>query len=354
MTYTRQDVLDYVEKGNIRFIRLTFFDVFGVQKNVSVMPNQLEKAFEKGIAFNPQKVAGFENCKCTAYLKPDPSTMALIPWRSSQTGVIYMICDIIDENGRPLGANCRDLLKKAAAKIYRAGLDVEIAAKFQFYLFNDPDKNPITNGRVPLDNGGYMDVAPVDKGEEIRRQICLTLEQMGLEPRKSYHQSGPGQNEIDFHFTDILSAADDASLFKWVVKTAASMQSLQADFSQCPVENAPENMLRIQMRLYDFQDWQTDAFLDGILRNAKRVLPYMRSKESSSEEIRMQISSQDRNVFIRRLEKDMIEIRFASCTCNPYLVFALLLESGLCGLEQTMTKLPALPAAVEKAYGQRK
>ena len=247
---TREDVLNYVEDEGVKFIRLGFYDLFGKQKNVSIMPRQLNRAFEKGVAIDATQI--FPGCTYEGtdlILKPDPSTMMLLPWRSMENGVIHMVCDLYTIDGKPFEADTRLLLKRVLQSVASADLEVLMAAKNEFYLFErDENGNPT---KKPFDHGGYMDVAPLDQGENIRREICLILEEMGLDPHKSYHQSGPGQNEIDFHFSDPLQAADEASLFKWVVRTTANSNGLYADFSAKPLEDQAGSSMHVQVRFVE-------------------------------------------------------------------------------------------------------
>lgn len=340
--YTKDDVLSYVDQEGVKFIRLAFFDVFGNQKNVSIMPGQLAKAFDKGIAVDSTEIVGFgQDVYEDLFLKPDPSTMALLPWRSSENGVILMICSIYKGDGTLFEADPRAVLKKSLIKAMKAGLDPSMAAKFEFYLFELNDRGYPT--KVPFDQGTYMDVAPMDRGENVRREICLTMEEMGLEPHKSYHQSGPGQNEIDFHFADALSAADDSSIFKWIVRTTAHASGLYADFSPKPLADKPGNGLHVQIRLRDLEEEKFHSFLAGILEYVPQGILFCCPTYSSYKRLgmhkapdRADWSDTKRNVFLRIpvLNKDVMELRLPDSQANPYLVFSLLIEAGLKGMEE--------------------
>lgn len=352
---TKEDVLQYVDEESVKFIRLAFYNLFGVQKNVSIMPGQLGRAFERGVAIDALQV--FDPLQAPSgdlIIKPDPSTMIYLPWRSLENGVIHMVCDLFYPDGTPFEADTRSLLKRVLEKLYRYGLDVLMAAKIEFYLFEKDENGNLT--KKPFDQGGYMDVAPLDKGENIRREICLLLEEMGLDPHKSYHQSGPGQNEIDFHFSEPLLAADEASIFKWVVRTCANSNGLYADFSPNPLKDAPGSAMHVQVRFLEGLEKQ-DAFIGGLLKYLPELQLFMCHDQSSYERFKhhnapshFNASSTSRNVMVRipPLAKDVLEVRLPDSNCNPYLVFALILLAGMKGIEENLSWDPnqeALPVA---------
>ena len=207
--YTESEVLDFVKEEDVRFVRLAFFDITGRQKNISIMAGELERAFRDGIAIDASAIKGFENPnKSDLFLYPEPATLAVLPWRPMTGKVIRLFCDIKYPDGRPYEYDSRYILQKAVEKAKaEAGIEFMFGTEIEFYLFQlDQNGNPT---KVPFDRAGYMDIAPEDKGENIRRDICFTLEQMGIIPEASHHEEGPGQNEIDFHYSDPVSAADN-------------------------------------------------------------------------------------------------------------------------------------------------
>ena len=189
MLYTQEDVDAYIEQEDVKFIRLAFCDLLGRQKNISIMPQELSRAFSQGISFDASAVAGFGDVvESDLYLFPIPSTLSVMPWRPSRGKVVRMFCDIRYPDGRPFPLDCRALLQRAVREAKDLGLSVQIGAEFEFYLFKtDADGNPTTQ---PFDHAGYMDMAPEDKGENVRREICLTLEQIGITPECSHHEEG--------------------------------------------------------------------------------------------------------------------------------------------------------------------
>ncbi|MCQ2386687.1 MAG: glutamine synthetase beta-grasp domain-containing protein, partial [Clostridia bacterium] len=216
MLYTEQDVFDYVEQEDVKFIRLSFCDIRGKQKNISIMPQELKRAFSQGISFDASAVEGFGDVvESDLFLFPIPATLTVMPWRPSRGRVVRMFCQIRHPDGTPFLLDSRMILENAVKEARRKGITVRFGAEFEFYLFKtDENGNPTTE---PLDRASYMDVAPEDKGENVRREICLTLESMSISPESSHHEEGPGQNEIDFRYSDALPAADNAMHFLSVV-----------------------------------------------------------------------------------------------------------------------------------------
>lgn len=346
--YTKEDILTFVEEENVKFIRLTYFDIYGKQKNIAIMPSQLPLAFSKGIVIDACGVDGFENdVHGDLYLKPDPSTFMELPWRNLDGAVIFMICDIYYPNGQIFTRDTRYILKEAIKKANLQDLFIDVSTKFEFYLFKTNDFGKSSN--IPMDNGGFMDVAPLDGGENIRRDVCLTLEQLGLAPQQSFHQEGPGQNEVDFHSAPALKAADDAALFKWVVCTAAQSNGLWADFSPKPIDGQPGNAMQVILKLTDMLGENVpekqEQFTAGILAHIKEMTMFFNPIEKSYKRLGKRkaplfISWSTKNRFqLIRIPSDhpnRIELRSPDCMANPYLVIALLIYAGLDGIEKKM------------------
>ena len=216
MKYSHEEVIQYVKEENVKFVRLAFTDVFGTQKNITVMPNELSRAFKYGIAFDASAIKGFgDEAHSDLFLHPDPATLMLLPWRPEHGKVVRMFCSIRYPDGSLYPADTRSILTKAVEEARAAGLTFNFGPEYEFYLFRLDETGAATS--VPYDNAGYMDAAPVDKCENVRREICLALESMGILPESSHHEEGPGQNEIDFRYSDPLSAADNALTFRSVV-----------------------------------------------------------------------------------------------------------------------------------------
>ncbi len=349
MTY--QDVLNFCEEQDVRFIRLCYFDVFGKQKNVSVLPSELARAFEEGISFDASAIDGFlDEVHSDLFLHPDPNTMCILPWRSIDGSVIRMYCDIKYPDGRIFERDVRYILKQSIKKAKDLGFTINFGSEFEFYLFKLDENGENTN--IPLDYAGYMDIAPEDKGENVRREICFTLEEMGINPEVSHHEVGPGQNEIDFRYSDALQAADDAATFQWVVKTVADANGLYADFSPKPLEKYPGNGMHINMSIDKHEEYIL-SFMSGILSHMKELTLFLNPSEKSYSRFGKDKAPQyitwsyeNRSQLIRipaTHSSSRMELRSPDCTCNPYLAFALLIEAGLEGIEKKLE----IPQAVD-------
>ena len=233
MSYTtQQDVLDFVEDNNVKFVRFAFCDIFGNQKNIAVLASDLTKALEDGVCFDGSAIAGFMHVEeSDLVLRPDLSTMCILPWRSTEGRVMQFFCDVEKPDSTPFGGNCRGFLRDINRRFKRLGLTCNVGAECEFYLFENDDHGRPT--RVPIDFGGYFDVAPLDAGENLRRDICLTMEQMGMAPQHSHHENGNGQNEIDCHYAGPLKTADNVMMFKQIVR-AVAMPATACTPVSCP------------------------------------------------------------------------------------------------------------------------
>lgn len=348
--YTESEVLDFVQEEDVKFIRLAFFDVHGNQRNISIMASQLDRAFNDGISFDASAV-GFEDAsKSDLFLHPDPSTLSILPWRPSTGKVVRMFCNIKNADGTPYKGCCRTLLQNAIKKAKdECNISINIGAEVEFYLFKlDQEGNPT---KIPFDNGSYMDLAPVDKGENIRREICFTMEQMGITPEASHHEEGPGQNEIDFRYSDPLTAADNTATFKWIVRTKAASNGLYADFSPKPIQNQAGSGMHINFSLSDSSKLKNA--LAGILAHIAEITYYLNPTENSYKRLGEQKApkficwgQENRSTLIRipaTKEDKRLEIRSSDPECNPYQAFTLLIYAAIEGIKNNMQP----PAPIE-------
>lgn len=347
MLYSAEDVFDYIEQEDVKFIRLAFCDVTGRQKNISIMPEELKRAFAYGISFDASAIAGFGGVVGSdLFLHPVPSTLNVLPWRPSRGKVVKMFCRICHPDGKPFAMDCRSILEKAVQEARDMGCQVSIGSEFEFYLFKtDENGNPTTE---PFDRAGYMDVAPEDKGENVRREICLNLQDMGIQPESSHHEEGPGQNEIDFRYSDAMSAADNAMHFKAVVKTAALRNGLYADFSPKPIPGEAGNGMHINMSLKCKDGVEhSEAFMAGVLAHVREITAFLNPTEESYRRLGekkapryVTWSPENRSQLIRipaaKGEYRRIELRSPDPTANPYLAYALLIYAGLDGIRKGM------------------
>ena len=213
MIYSENEILQYIEENDVKFVKLTFCDLHGRLKNISILSSELAVTFEQGVRIAAKKIAGFEAAGGKdLFLFPDAQTMTVLPWRPQQGRVIRMFCYIRYKDGTPFEGDSRYFLKKAMKAAVSAGYCFRFGTSCEFTLFH-LDENGLPT-KTPHDFAGYCDTAPDDKGENIRRDVCLTLEQMGIHPVSSCHESGCGQHEIDFNTSSALKAADTFLSFK--------------------------------------------------------------------------------------------------------------------------------------------
>lgn len=352
MLLSKSDVLEYVEQEDVKFIRLAFCDVFGVQKNISVMPSELEGAFEDGVAFDASQVSGFGSVETSdLYLFPDPSTLTVLPWRSTHGKVVRLFCSVRYPDGTPFEMDNRSVLLRAVQALREKGLQCSIGSEFEFYLFETDENGAPT--KTPHDHATYLDIAPEDRGENVRREICLTLEEMGIHPECSHHEVGPGQHEIDFRQSDPMTAADNAVTFKSVVRTIAARNGLWACFDPKPLPDFPGNGMHINISLAgtDGRDYRM-AFMAGILRRTREMTAFLNPSNDSYLRFGknkapryISWSSGNRSQLIRIPSGgNRIELRSPDASLNPYLAYALLIFAGLEGIDENL--VPDSPADI--------
>ncbi len=344
MKYSKEEVIQYVREEDVKFIRLAFCDVFGKQKNISIMPDELPCAFEYGIAIDASAIEGFgDEAHSDLLLHPDADTLMPLPWRPEHGRVVRMFCSISYPDGSIFECDSRSILKQAVRDAEKAGCRFFFGAEQEFYLFNlDSNGNPTTE---PYDQAGYMDLAPEDRGENIRREVCLTLEQMGIRPESSHHEEGPGQNEIDFRYSDPLTAADNAMTFQNVVKIVARRNGLYADFSPKPLESKPGNGFHINMSVKSSGNEDLmDFMIAGILDKVGDMTVFLNPQESSYKRFGshkapkyISWSRENRSQLVRvpaaAGKYKRAELRSPDPAANPYLAFSLMIYAGLYGIE---------------------
>lgn len=361
-SYTVKEVLQFVEENDVKFIRLAFCDMHGIMKNIAIMADELPKAFENGVAIDTTLVNGFESaCGEDLYLYPDSSTLSVLPWRPKHGRVVRFFCYVKDSAKRNISYDTRSILKKAAERARGMDLACLIGSTCSFYLFELDEFGNVT--KKPLDNAGYLDVAPPDKGENIRREICLTLEEMGVVPKQSCHGIGPGQNIIDFKKSDALTCADNLVTFKSVVKSVASRNGLFASLMPVPAQGMFGNRMTLNISLFKHgmnlmqkdpdgkYTAEAEAFTAGILNRIYELSLFSNPSVNSyrrfgggctSSEISW--SSKSRKNAVRMTGTGASHARFELNTpdiiCNPYIIIALIINAGLDGIESG-ARLPA-------------
>ena len=352
MKYTPEEVMQFVQEEEIKFVRLAFCDVYGKQHNVAIMPSELKRAFEFGIAIDASAIGGFGGeVRSDLLLHPDASTLIQLPWRPEQGKIVRMFCDISYPDGSVFERDTRSILKKAIADAAEKGYSFAFGAEMEFYLFKVDENGDST--KIPYDHASYMDIAPDDKSESIRREICLMLEQMGIRPESSHHESGPGQNEIDFRYSDPLTAADNAITFNAIVRTVAAQNGLCADFSPKPLSDWDGNGMHINISAKGGgKPDPLPCVIAGILEKIEEMTLFLNPCEESYRRLGydkapryVTWSAENRSQLIRIPaavgEYRRAELRSADPMTNPYIAYALLIYAGLYGIEKDLHLPPA-------------
>ena len=345
-----RDILDFIEENDVEFIRLAYFDVFGTQKNIAIMSGELDRALRYGISIDGAAIKGFAaDIRSDLFLRPDPSTISIVPWRPTDGRVCRMFCDIVYPDGKVFERDTRYMLKEAVREAAQVGLEIKIGPEMEFYVFRQDEFGRRTE--TPLDQGGYMDVDPLDAGENLRRDICYALLEMGITPESSHHEQGPGQMEIDFRYSDPLTAADNTSTFKWAVRSICAADGYAADFSPKPLAGKPGSGMHLNFSVHrlkgEDRPEDTDSFMAGILKYIREITLFTNpAEESYSRFGQMEApkyiswSVQNRSQLIRipadPSGRRRIELRSPDPLANPYLAFALLIRAGLEGIRQKL------------------
>jgi glutamine synthetase len=290
--------------------------------------------------------------------------LTVLPWRPGPGRVARFYCDIKNPDGSAFSHDGRVVLKRVTERAERMGYVCKIGAECEVYLFKTGEDGEPTP--VAFDKGGYLDISPLDKGEDIRREICLTLEEMGIKPETSHHEQGPGQNEIDFKFGDALTAADNLLTFKSVVKSVAARNGLFASFMPKPIPNAAgsgmhvnlsltQNGLNIFKNVNKGHKKASESFIAGVLAKTPEITLFLNPLANSYERFGafeapkyVSWSHQNRSQLVRipaaRGEKMRMELRSPDPSMNPYLAFALIIAAGLDGIENDLVLPPAVDA----------
>lgn len=355
MSTTIKNIMSFVEENDVKFIRLAFCDPFGVHKNISIMSEKLESAFTEGVYFDASAIEGFLDAdNSDLLLFPEPSTLTVLPWRPYPGRVIRFYCRVTKLDKTPFEADSRYILKNAIARANKMGYDCDIGSKCEFYLFKTNEDGEPT--KITLDHGSYCDISPLDRGEDIRREICLHLEEMDLRPENSHHEKGPGQNQIDFLFSDALTSADNFLTFKSAVKSIAERNGLYASFMPKPMLEESGSGLHIHLSLYNrgkniFSNIEESAlaqsFMEGILSKTAEMTLFLNPIVNSYERLGkceapayVSWGKNNRTQLIRIpvtvSSRNSMELRSPDSSLNPYIAFALIIHAGLDGIEQSL------------------
>lgn len=355
--YSKEDILKLVEEQDVEFIRLQFTDIFGNLKNVAVTSSQLEKALDNKCMFDGSAIEGFVGIEeSDMYLHPDFNTLEIFPWRPQQGKVARLICDIYRPDGKPFEGDPRYILKKALKEAEEMGYKFDVGPECEFFLFHTDENGLPTT--LTHEKAGYFDLSPIDLGENARRDMVLTLEQMSFVIEASHHEAAPAQHEIDFKYDEALATADNIMTFKLAVKTIARRHGLHATFMPKPKYGQNGSGMHINMSLSkDGKNIFADAngelglskeayyFIGGIMEHMKGmsaitnplVNSYKRLVPGYEAPVYIAWSATNRSPLIRipaaRGEETRIELRNPDSSANPYLALAVCLKAGLDGIK---------------------
>ncbi len=359
--YTKQDIIRMVEEEDVEFIRLQFTDIFGNLKNVAVTTSQLDKVLNNKCMFDGSSIEGFVRIEeSDMYLYPDLNTFEIFPWRPQQGKVARFICDVYRPDGTPFEGDPRYILKKVVKEAKDLGYTFNVGPECEFFLFNSEDSGEPTNQST--ERGGYFDVGPLDAGENARREMVLTLEDMGFTVEASHHEVAPAQHEIDFEYGDALVTADNIMTFKLVVRTIAKRHGLHATFMPKPKSGINGSGMHINMSLSKdgkniFDDpngklgLSQDAyyFIAGLMKHMEGmtaitnplVNSYKRLVPGYEAPVYIAWSATNRSPLIRipaaRGSSARVELRCPDPSANPYLALAVCLAAGLDGIRNKIT-----------------
>jgi glutamine synthetase len=353
---SKKDILDLASKNDVRFLRLQFTDILGINKNVEIPASQFEKALDGDIMFDGSSIEGFVRIEeSDMLLAPDLGTFQIFPWGDEKNRVARVICDINTPDGNPFPGDPRGVLKKILARADKLGYAMNAGMEAEFFMFK-PGANDVPSTETH-DVGSYFDLAPADLGEDARRAIVGVLEQMGFEVEAAHHEVAFGQHEIDFRYADALRTADNIATFRFVVKYVAQTFGLVASFMPKPMFGQNGSGMHTHQSLFKGKEnafWDVKAewelsktalhYIGGLLTHARGytaitnplVNSYKRLVPGFEAPVNVAWSMRNRSPMIRIPDRrgtgTRIELRIPDPSANPYLALAVQLAAGLDGI----------------------
>ena len=363
-TNSPDDVLELAKRERVRFLRLQFTDILGSIKNVEIPEHQFKRALEGQVVFDGSSIDGFFRAQeSDMILLPDPSTFRIFPWEDRKGRVARMICDVRLPDGSPFSGCPRTALKNAVGSAGGQGYAWKVGTEVEFFLFQRSADGKATN--ITHDVGGYFDLAPVDRGEEARRDMADALEHMGFHVEAAHHEVAPCQHEIDFKLVDAIEAADNISTCRFVVRKIALDHGLHATFMPKPLFGQNGSGLHLYQALFvEGKDAFFDAeakyrlssvglhYIGGLLAHARGMVvitnplvnSYKRLVPDFEAPTHVAWSEINRSPLVRlsnrRGEATLCEFRLPDPSCNPYLCLAAILHSGMEGIRRMIDPGP--------------
>ena len=355
--YTKEDIYRMIEEEDVEFIRLQFTDLFGSLKNLAVTTSQLERVLDNKISFDGASIEGFVKIENSdLFLYPDLDTFCIFPWRPQHGKVARFICDVYYADGTPFEGDPRFILKNVVDEASELGYRIDVGPECEFFLFHTDDMGRPTT--VTHEEAGYFDVGPMDLGENARRDMILTLEEMGYVVEASHHEDAPAQHEIDFRYDEVMKAADEIMTVRLAVKTVAKRHGLHACFMPKPKSGVNGSGMHINISLskdgvnvfYDPEDpihlsKEGYYFIGGIMKHIRAITAvtnplvnsYKRLVPGYEAPVYIAWSVTNRSPLIRipamNDKRQRIELRSPDSAANPYLALAVCMAAGLDGIK---------------------
>ena len=368
--YSKEDIIKLVEENDVEFIRLQFTDIFGILKNVAIPKNQLKKALDNQMMFDGSSIDGFARIEeSDMYLRPDLDSFVIFPWNQQSGKTARLICDVYRTDGTPFEGDPRYILKKAVAEAAKLGYIFNVGPECEFFLFNlDENGAPTTDSN---DKAGYFDLGPNDLGENARRDMVHTLEEMGFVIEASHHECAPAQHEIDFKYGEAVKTADSIMTFKLAVQTIAKKHGLHATFMPKPKANMCGSGMHVNMSLEkdgknifddpegkDGLSKEAYYFIAGLMKHINGIVAitnplvnsYKRLVPGYEAPVYIAWSAKNRSPLIRipasRGKGTRVELRNPDPTANPYLTLAVCLMAGLDGIKNKLEPCDSVDANI--------
>lgn len=331
MKFTKSEFFDYIAENDVKFVKLTFCDFLGRTRSISVLSSQLEDAFENGVAIDSAALTGVGGIDLR--LIPVSSLLSVLPWRPHSGRVVSVFCNIKNFDGTPYVCDPMVMLDNQVEKLKALGLKAQVATECEFYVFKEDDNDTLT----PFDTADYCASSPFDKCESLRRDVIVSMEDMGLKPISSHHERGGGQNEIDFESADPAAAARNFIMFKTAVKNVCAINGTVASFMPKPIKNQPGSGLHLSVSLSGANSKQaTEAFAEGVLRRYNEITVFSNPTLNSYDRIKKSVNISymvNRGSAMRLFDDGVIQLRTPDSSCNIFTVLALVFAAGREGIE---------------------
>jgi len=351
------DVLRAVKDNGVDFIQFWFTDVLGVLKSFAITPNELEEGLMEGMGFDGSSIEGFARIEESDLIaKPDPNTFQLLPWKSNGQHVARVFCDVLTPDKKPYEGDPRYVLKNFLTKLKKEReLEFFVGPELEFFYFENNKCTDI------LDEGGYFDAMPLDRGDALRRETIPALQMMGIQVEYDHHEVAPSQHEIDLRYDEALRMADKTMTYRVVVKEVARRQGVYATFMPKPILGVNGSGMHVHQSLFRgdrnaFYDSDSEfnlsemarQYIAGLMKHASEITAitnqwinsYKRLVPGYEAPAYISWARRNRSTMVRvpmykpgKEKATRIEFRSPDPSCNPYLAFAVMLGAGLAGID---------------------